>query len=236
MPFAFKQFNIEQSVNAHKVGTDSMVLGAWVRGKFNSILDIGTGTGILALMQAQLHPKATVIGIEPNSDSCSEAKFNFQNSPFNTRLTAESSKIQDYQPNQSFDLIISNPPYFVNSSLSEKKDKNSARHTVNLSIPELYKHVERLLDTNGQFSTIFPSNLLAQHIASAKDNQLFPHSICIIETEDQLPIRHLITFKKNSVIPIEKTMIVKYASGLYSKAYVDLTIDFHNKNLPFKDL
>jgi len=105
MTFNFKQFEIEQKVNAHKIGTDSMVLGAWIKGNFSKILDIGTGTGILALMQAQKFNKANIIGIEPNVKSCQEAEANFKNSVFANRLTAINSSLQDFRTNQFFDLI-----------------------------------------------------------------------------------------------------------------------------------
>ena len=234
MAFVFKQFRVEQRVNAHKVGTDSMVLGAWIKdGDFQNILDIGTGTGVLALMQAQNHPHANIIGIELNDNSCKEARSNFQNSTFSSRLTSVCSSVQDYSTSQKFDLIICNPPYFVDSTLGDNQTSNSARHTINLSISDLYKHVNRLLSTKGQFSLVFPSDILDQHMEEASKNGLFPENILIIENEQEKAIRHLISFKKIKGKFSEQKMIVKYSSGLYSYAYVELTKAFHQKVLPF---
>lgn len=234
MSFQFKQFSIDQTVNAHKVGTDSMVLGAWIKGDFKHILDIGTGTGILALMQAQNHPDANIIGIEPNEKSCQEAESNFKNSPFNNRLNTENSSLQKFNSDSLFDLIICNPPYFVDSSLSDDQSKNSARHTIDLSILELYKYAYSLLADKGQLSLVIPTDISETHVSFAKANKLFPSDILIIENEDGKAIRHVITFKKQEGILIEQSMIVKYASGLYSKAYVELTSEFHNRMLPFQ--
>ncbi|MFD1551054.1 methyltransferase [Putridiphycobacter roseus] len=231
MAFQFKQFSIEQKVNAHKVGTDSMLLGAWVKGNFSNILDIGTGTGILALMQAQKNPLAKVIGIESNALSCAEAKGNFANSPFDKRMSAVCTKLQDFNIAQPFDLIIANPPYFVDAYLGKETAKNQARHTINLSIEALYKHAERLLHATGQLSVVIPSSVKEMHFKVAAQYGLFPADILVILSEDKTTIRHLITFNRAASKPIENTMIAKYNNGMYSKAYVTLTVDYHDREL-----
>ncbi|MFK8038118.1 MAG: tRNA1(Val) (adenine(37)-N6)-methyltransferase [Crocinitomicaceae bacterium] len=236
MSFKFKQFEVEQKVNAHKVGTDSMILGAWVNSNFMNALDIGTGTGILALMLAQKNPQAIITGIEPNPESCIEAALNFKNSSFSNRLSAINSSLQDFNSNQLFDCIICNPPYFVDSTLSDDSTKNSARHTIDLGVKDLYKNVANQLSDSGQFSIVFPSNLLESHLQSASDNGLFPYQILIIENDQKEAIRHLVSFKKEITSILEERMIVKYSNGLYSKSYVELTKDFHNRALPFQKL
>ncbi len=234
MIFKFRQFDIEQKINTHKVGTDSMILGAWTSGIYHHILDIGTGTGVLALMQAQKFESAQIIGIEPNVESYQEAKSNFENSRFNNRLNAFNAKLQDFKNEQLFDLIIANPPYFDNDTLSDDSSKNNVRHTVDLNITDLYHHVNRLLDQNGHFCVIFPSHLLDKHLTMARKNNLFSQKVLILETELKQPFRHLVHFSRKVVGQTTKNrMIVKYSSGLYSKAYVELTKDFHNKALPY---
>ena len=233
MGFQFKQFNIEQKVNAHKVGTDSMLLGAWVKGDFSNILDIGTGTGILALMQAQQHLKAAITGIEPNELSCKEARLNFSNSPFANRMQAVCSKLQDFPPQQQFDLIIANPPYFVDAYLGNETAKNHARHTINLAVEDLYLHADRLLAKQGQLSLVIPSAVKDLHFAQAAVYGLFPREILVINNEENTPIRHLISYAKSPTQTIENKMIAKYNNGMYSKAYVDLTVDFHDRELPY---
>lgn len=233
MVFQFKHFKIEQSINPHKIGTDSMLLGAWTKGNFKSILDIGTGTGILALMQAQKCLDAKIVGIEPNIKACQEAQTNYKNSPFSTRMSTICSRLQTYNSKILFDLIICNPPFFDNAFLSENLEKNKARHTIDLTIEDLYTNVNRLLNPNGQFNIVFPSNLLNKHLKAAKQQYLYPQKKLIITNENGEAIRHLISYATLKTDCISHQMIAKYNSGLYSKAYVDLTIDFHNRILPF---
>lgn len=155
-PFKFKQFSIQQAHNSHKIGTDSMLLGAWVNGNFNSILDIGTGTGILALMLTQKNPLAQVVAIEPHFESWQEAQSNFLAAPFNNKPLAIQTKLQDFNTTQQFDLIITNPPYFQNAFLSEDVDRNRTRHTVELPLEELYENVKNLLADHGIFACVIP--------------------------------------------------------------------------------
>ncbi|MFK8044599.1 MAG: tRNA1(Val) (adenine(37)-N6)-methyltransferase [Crocinitomicaceae bacterium] len=234
MAFQFKQFAIKQTENQHKVGTDSMVLGAWVSKKFEKGLDIGTGTGILALMIAQENLGAKITAIEPNEDSCNEAKLNFKNSPFSDRIVCIHSRLQDFESANLFDFIICNPPYFVGSTLSRTNTKNKARHTIDLTIDDLYFHVSRLLTTDGNCNVIFPADLLSTHLLASKNNDLFPTEILIIENENKKAIRHLIKFSKKILPSKKSSMIVKYGSGVYSKQYVNLTKNFHSKTLHFK--
>ena len=138
-PFRFKQFTIRQNVNPQKVGTDSMLLGAWSKGNFNHILDIGTGTGILALMMAQQNPDARIVALEPDPASLAEAIENFNDSVFKHRITGVESSLQQFESAEKFDLIISNPPYFENSTLSANEHKNRARHTDQLPLTDLFK-------------------------------------------------------------------------------------------------
>lgn len=233
MSFQFKQFSITQIANAHKVGTDSMVLGAWVKNDFKTILDIGTGTGILALMQAQNHPHATVVGIEPRLESYTEAKENFINSPFSDRLSAIHSRLQEYEPKTTFDLIICNPPYFIDATLGTGHAQNIARHAIDLSIHELYNNAARLLAPQGQLSLVFPADLVEQHIRAASSVGLHPKNILVIETEEGKAIRQIISYAFTKTVITKRQIIVKYSSGMYSKAYVELTANFHNRNLPY---
>jgi len=235
MPFQFKKFAIEQSENSHKVGTDSMVLGAWCSGKIRRGLDIGTGTGILALMTAQKNPDAFITAIEPNLNSFNEASLNFKNSPYSNRINCVESRLQDFKSENLFDFIICNPPYFIDSTLSKDKSKNNARHTVELSIDDLYFNVSRLMSPAGQFNIVFPSDLLDVHLRSADKMLLYPREIFVLENENKKAIRHIIKYSKEKKQQTKSRMVVKYASGIYSKEYVILTSDFHSKVLPFKD-
>ena len=176
-PFKFRQFTIIQSVNPHKVGTDSMLLGAWTKTNALRILDIGTGTGILALMMAQNHPSANITAIEPQTDAFDEAVLNFQNSPFRDRILPINTSLQNFSSLEKFDLIICNPPYFENNYLSDNHARNLARHTHDLPVYELYEHVSNLLTDHGKFNLIIPSDNEYQHLRRAHLEKLFPQKI-----------------------------------------------------------
>lgn len=136
MIFRFKEFEVIQTNNAQKVGTDSMILGSWSAKNISPkrVLDIGTGTGVLALMSAQNYQNALLDAVEVLESNFLEAKINFQNSKFNQRLTCHHKSILEFAPKYKFDLIISNPPYFENALLSKEESRNVARHTSSLSM------------------------------------------------------------------------------------------------------
>jgi tRNA1Val (adenine37-N6)-methyltransferase len=230
-PFKFKQFSIQQAHNSHKIGTDSMLLGAWVNGNFNSILDIGTGTGILALMLAQKNPNAQIIGIEPHLESFQEAESNFLGAPFQNKPVAIQTKLQDFNAANKFDLIITNPPYFQNAFLSEDADRNRTRHTVELPLEELYENVKNLLDDQGVFACVIPFDEEKNHCIMAQEFGLFPTKILRTLREDETPKRSLLQFTKIQQVPEISTLLVKNANNQYSTAYIELTKDFYFKDL-----
>ena len=231
-PFQFKQFTINQSTNSQKVGTDSMLLGAWTTGAFNRILDIGTGTGILALMMAQKNPTATITAIEPDFDSFEEAYSNFQHSPFKSQLLAVHARLQDFGSMDKFDLIIANPPYFENAYLSKDQDRNRSRHTDDLPVFELYECASDLLAENGQFAVIIPFEEEENHFYRAAMEDLYPQRVLRTLREDGDYKRTLIQFGATPT-PSPKTeeLLVKDASNRYSDAYIELTKDFYGKDL-----
>lgn len=230
-PFQFKKFTIQQELNAQKVGTDSMLLGAWTSGNFNSILDIGTGTGILALMLAQKNLAAKIVAIEPDEASLNEAKRNFENSSFANQIEGVQSTLQHFTTTKKFDLIIANPPYFEESTLSKNENKNRARHTAALSMKDLYFFSSQLVATNGKFNLVFPFDLEAQHFKIAAQHNLFPHDILRTTREDGERVRTLVSYSQQKIKPMEVELVVKYSNNSYSKEYIDLTKDFYFKNL-----
>lgn len=143
-----------------KVGTDGVLLGAWadVSGA-SSILDIGTGTGIIAIMLAQRAAQAQIHAVEIDGEACSQAGENMENSPFANRLKAINKSIQDFAKlsRKEYDLIVSNPPFFTGGTLSNNQDKLSVRHTVKLSHGDLLQAVRKLLSKKGKFCTILPN-------------------------------------------------------------------------------
>jgi tRNA1Val (adenine37-N6)-methyltransferase len=235
MIFKLKQFDLKQTDSLQKMGSDSMLLGASLIGEYNKILDIGTGTGILALMMAQKNPFANVNAIEPHNLSFLEAKHNFENSQFNQRLSVENTTLQNYKTQQKFDLIISNPPYYENSTLSKKNNRNSARHTIDLPIIDFYKYSANLLSENGILHLIFPAELQKKHIKYAKINGLYPQKIINVIKENQKVIRNIISFSFsiNNSIQTE-SIIISLTNGKYSNKYIELTKDFYAHDLANK--
>jgi tRNA1Val (adenine37-N6)-methyltransferase len=158
-PFKFKQFVIEQDRCAMKIGTDGVLLGAWVDvSNVANILDIGTGTGVIAIMLAQRSAGAHVDGVEIDADAAIQAKENMDRSPFAARLSVAHGSIQDFAKTAEYkyDLIVSNPPFFTGGTFSANQDKNNVRHTVKLPHGDLLLATHRLLNPKGRFCVVLP--------------------------------------------------------------------------------
>jgi tRNA1Val (adenine37-N6)-methyltransferase len=231
-PFAFKQFTIQQEVNAQKVGSDSMLLGAWIEGNAERILDIGTGTGILALMLAQKNPAASITAIEPDLASLNEAHDNFKSSKFSNQILAVHARLQEFGAMEKFDLIVCNPPYFENSFLSKDEDRNRARHTDDLAVHELYEYAADLLTEFGQLAVVIPSDEEYNHLKRAAKEGLFPSKVLRTIREDGSFKRSLISFSFNEEVePNISDLLVKNGKNQYSDAYIELTKDYYLKDL-----
>ncbi len=154
--FRFKQFTIRQDRCPMKVGTDGVLLGAWtgVRTTDRRLLDIGTGTGVIALMLAQRAPGAQITGIDIADTS--QARENADASPWGDRLTFMTCPVQQFPAREPFDLIVSNPPFFDDSLLCPDAGRTAARHTVTLPFSELCEAVVRLLAPAGRFAVVLP--------------------------------------------------------------------------------
>ena len=157
--FQFKQFTIRQHDNVFKVGTDGVLLGAWcAQFDCQTVLDIGTGTGLIALMIAQQNPNAEITAIESNYGAFVQAQQNFSNSLWNNSVVAEHIAFQNYWPTalKKNDTIVCNPPFFSSSLLSPSHVKSSSKHDINLSLEELISGVVNLLSESGFFYVILP--------------------------------------------------------------------------------
>lgn len=230
--FHFKTFSIKQTDNLQKVGSDSVLLGAYVKGHFNRILDIGTGTGLLALMQAQQQPQAKIIGIEPHLASYHEAKLNVNASIYKEQIDIIHSDLQTFTNQQPFDLIISNPPYFENDYLSPKEERNQARHTNSLPIETLYKQSAELLYKNGILFIIYPESVHQKHLNSARNFDLHPQSILEIKTDKGTIKRYITEFSFETKNKIKtESLIIKHSNNTYSQKYIELTKAFYQKDL-----
>lgn len=155
--FRFKRFTIRQQRSAMKVGTDGVLLGAWagVRPTDRRILDIGTGTGLIAVMLAQRTEGAVITGVD--IDDVTEARENGEASPWGDRLHFVQQPIQQFRSTERFDLIVSNPPFYVDALVCPDLGRTTARHTVHLSYGELLDAVVRLLSPGGRFAVVLPT-------------------------------------------------------------------------------
>lgn len=156
MGFTFRQFHIEQDKCAMKVGTDGVLLGSWAKGG-KRILDIGTGTGLIALMMAQRFPDANIDAIEIDENAVIQATENVLRSPFAKQIAVKHCSLQTYsETKEKYDSIICNPPYFVDSLKNNDNNRTVARHTDTLPFNELIKCAYQLLTPNGHFSLVLP--------------------------------------------------------------------------------
>lgn len=155
--FHFKQFSVLQNDSPLKVGTDACMLGAWAGGG-KKILDIGTGTGIVALMMAQRFPEAEIMAIEIQPAAAKEAAFNFNRSPWSHNLQVVEHNLLTWQPDTLFDAMVCNPPYFSGGVLSGNRAKDIARHATELRIHDLLEWALSHLHPDGIFSLVFPAN------------------------------------------------------------------------------
>ena len=228
--FRFKQFAVEQDDVAMKVGTDGVLLGAWADcDGVKRILDIGTGTGVIALMLAQRNAEADIYAVEIDETATRRARSNFDLSPWAERLTVECCAVQEFGENEKFDLIISNPPYFVDSLLPPDAKRSTARHTHDLSFEELDKAVCRMLADNGRFALILPTTEFEKYLAIT---QLYLVRRCDMHPTTGAPVKRVMAefAKCETATPtLENITIEKEQRGDYTDEYRTLTKDFYLK-------
>lgn len=217
-----------------KVGTDAMLLGSFVTWRLEpeSILDIGTGTGVLALMLAQRTQTSRVIGIEIDELAATEAFANFNNSAWSNRLDIVHGDILFAEFDQTFDLIVTNPPYYENSVLSENERTARAKHAEFLPVTAILEKVEALLSEIGTFWVIIPSENAASWVDLAAQLGLHLHeSIAITGKEGQSEIRRILAFGRNRVNLQNGLLTVRDQHGKYTQAYIEITKEFHDRDL-----
>lgn len=228
--FSFKQFAIRQERCAMKVGTDGVLLGAWapecIAG--GRILDIGTGTGVMAIMAAQRNPSARIVGVEIDDMSALQARENAEASPWADRVEIVNADIRSYEAAAPFDLVISNPPYFVDSLKSPDSGRTTARHTVSLDFGELMSAVERLLAPDGRFAVIVPAEAVSRVVASGC---LALRRRCDVRSKPSAgPIRTMMEFAAGYCgAPEFSELTIGDGKGGYTAEYVALTRDFYLK-------
>lgn len=219
--FQFRQFCIHQSRCAMKVGTDGTLLGAWAHGG-QRILDIGTGTGLIALMMAQRYGDAHVTGIDISEEAVAQARENVAASPFAERVDILLRDVADYQATEKFDAIVSNPPYFTDALHSPDKERTMARHTDTLTYRMLMDRSWQLLGDEGELSVVVPTDCKGLMESEAVLAGFFKCREWLVRTSERKPPKRcLLAFAKHP------RSLERGEGALNSAWYQELTKDFY---------
>jgi len=225
-PFRFQQFDINQSSDVFRVGTDAVLLGA-LSNVINAkqILEVGTGTGIISLMLAQRNPNANILAIDINSEAVQISQNNFSNSPFSDRIKSQLQDFKNLETDEKFDLIISNPPYFeINNS---EKDI-LARQRLELDFSDLIQKASQLLSDEGLFSVIIPFDSEKEFTQMCLNNNLFLQRKIIIKgIQNAEPKRVVLEYSLKQSETIVENFVIEKSPRVYSDEYLELTKDFH---------
>lgn len=220
-----------------KVGTDGVLLGAWcsISNEVESILDIGSGTGVISLMMAQRSEAFTIDAVELDDDAYEQTVENFESSDWGDRLFCYHSNFIDFaheiaEEEESYDLVVSNPPFYSDDFETDNYSRNKARFTSSLSFEDLIKGVAMILSYNGCFSTIIPKKEEASFIDLAKNHSLYVNRICCVKGNETSNVkRSLLEFSfHESTIDIQE-LIIETERHEYTEAYVSLTKEFYLK-------
>ncbi|WP_425215852.1 tRNA1(Val) (adenine(37)-N6)-methyltransferase [Tumidithrix helvetica] len=218
-----------------KVGTDGILLGAWVdTTSTRRILDIGTGTGLLALMLAQRSP-ARIDAIEIDAIAYEQARENIQRSPWAERIHIHLGAIQDYELTclESYDLIVSNPPFFENASKANERSRTLARHNDSLPPIDLLRTAARLLSQDGRLAVIYPTEAAHNFQAKAEAFNFFCDRKLCVKTTPKSPIKRvLLELSQRPSDRREDAIAIEVSKHFYTEEYHALTKDFYLRNSP----
>ncbi len=228
--FRFRQFTVHQDKCAMKVGTDAVLLGSWLRpGCAKKILDIGTGTGLIALMIAQ-KSLAEIDAVDIDEKAFDQARENFLISPWFGRLHPIHQSFQQFandSPNQ-YDLIVSNPPYFHHASKPNEEGRLNARHTDSLTFSELIDGVRKLLKHDGDFVVILPCKEGMEFLDIAQRKGLFCHHLVRIKTRsDKQEKRLIMKFATHFSTLTEEEIVIQEEDGSFTADYITLTSEYY---------
>jgi tRNA1Val (adenine37-N6)-methyltransferase len=231
--FKFKQFLVHQDACAMKVGTDATLLGAWADlQRAENILDIGTGTGVLALMAAQRNLAAKITAVELDEAAFHQAKNNFSISPWANRLRVFHRAIQKFETENKFEVIISNPPFYDHTKhlKAAEEQRRLARSTDTLAYADLCASASRLLSPEGSFQLILPTVAEDDFVKTAASNQLMLHrKTLVFPKATKAANRVLMAFSKVEKSYLESSLTIRNASSDYhdySPEFIELLRDF----------
>lgn len=226
--FKFKQFEVDQNGCAMKINTDGVILGAVVNHPSPlNILDIGTGTGVIALMLAQRFGSANVMAVEIDESAALAASKNFLNSPFSERTLVDHSSFEDFKTDLKYEMIVSNPPYFVNDLKNPEKRKEIARHADEDFFEILLKKAAGMLKKDGLLWFILPVKQAELVVVNAVLQKLFPAKIIHVYSDHtKAPFRQIVCLGFDDQPPLQEHLYIYEAQNLYTDQYKFLLRDF----------
>lgn len=233
--FEFKQFSIEQDNCAMKIGTDGVLLGAWAPILHNpySVLDIGTGTGIIALMLAQRSNAAQIDALEIEENAYEQATDNFENSPWNERLFCFHAGLDEFmeEPEDEYDLIVSNPPFYAEDYKTNDEQRDLARFQDALPFEDLIEAADLLLSGNGILAVIIPFKEEERFLAIANEFELYPTHITRVKGTPTTEIkRSLLALSRNKIDnTTTNELVIEIGRHEYTSEYIALTQEFYLK-------
>lgn len=233
-PFKFKQFTVAQDKCAMKIGTDGVLLGAWISipPNSNSILDIGAGTGVIALMLAQRSSAESIEAIEIDDAAYEQCVDNFEDSPWGDRLFCYHAGLDELvsEIDEPYDLIVSNPPFYLEDVSSGNVSRDIARQNSALPFDELLQAVAQLLSPTGSFAVIIPYKEEANFLKIALDLELYPNRITKVRGNAGAPVKRcLLQFTFEEKTPIKDELVIEEARHQYTKEYIELVHPFYLK-------
>lgn len=234
MTFTFKKFSVNQDRCAMKIGTDGVLLGAWtplINNPFN-VLDIGAGTGILSLMLAQRSNAEQIDAIEIDEDAYEQCVENFETSPWGDKLFCFHAGLDEFidEPEDEYDLIISNPPFYTDDYKTDNTSRDLARFEDALPFEELIEAAALLLSDNGIFSVIIPFKEEERFVSMCKELDLFPLKITRVKGTPTSEIkRSLLAFCRMEQTPLIDELVIEISRHNYTPEYIELTKEFYLK-------
>lgn len=232
--FHFRDFSIVQDQSPLKVGTDALLLGATVQiaSQSSHILDVGTGTGVIALILASRFEDATIEALEPNLQAFTEAQLNFEASIFKSRLLVHQTRVEAFENQQKFDLIVSNPPYFIDDLKSDNLGLNEAKHLSKDSFNQFLEASLHLLSPEGVLWLILPKEMALKTIeVLALFGFFLQQKIRFHSNSQKFDVRWVLAFSRIEAELQEKSFFIRNDDGTYHQDYIQHVGYLHSKEL-----
>ena len=226
--FTFKEFTIQQDRCAIKVGTDGVLLGAWAEAREGHLLDVGTGTGLIAIMLAQRTQTSQICGVEIDAEAASQAQQNVSASPWSERVEVVHDDVFKMETTAMYDEIVSNPPFYTSSPSSSSAARDVARRALPQFFPRLAAFVSRHLKDDGVFEVVLPADVADDFVYMCWEQDLHLKRQTKIYTRQGKPCKRiLLAFSRQQRPPLKDALAISDASGAYTGEYTALTRDFY---------